>query len=169
MPNPTPVPVSRRALVVSGIPVAVLGIAALSSCGSDEPVPEAIEVQPSEPETPEENVLDELSLIGAYLGAIDAFPELRGSLTAIADQHRAHATALGATPEQLQGISPIAPASARIKPALAELIARERAAADLRADAANAGTDPDTVRSLTYIAASESSHIPELRDIRSNL
>ena len=155
--------------MVSGIPVAVLGIATLSSCGSDEPVPEAIEVQPSEPETPEENLLDELSLIGAYLGAIDTFPELRGSLTTIADQHRAHATALGATPEQLQGIAPIAPAAARMKPALAELIARERAAADLRADSANTSSDPDTVRSLTYIAASESSHIPELRDIRGNL
>lgn len=160
---------SRRAVVVSGIPLAAVGLFALSSCGSEEPMPEAIEVQPSEPEQPEENLLDELSLIGAYLGAIDAFPELRGTLTAIADQHRAHATTLGATPEQLDAITPIPPAAARIKAALAELIARERAAADLRAESANNSTDAGTVRTLTYIAASESSHIPELRDIRGNL
>jgi hypothetical protein len=161
-------PVTRRALLTSSIPVGAIGLIALTSCGSDEPAPEAIEIQPTEPEQPEENLLDELSLIGAYLGAIEAFPELRGTLTAIADQHRAHASELGATPEQLQTIAPIPPAAARIKPALGELIARERAAAQLRAEAANAGTDAPTVRALTFIAASESSHIPELRDVRRN-
>lgn len=157
---------SRRALLASSIPVGVFVVGALTSCGSDEPAPEAIEVQPSEPEQPDENLLDELSLIGAYLGAIEAFPELRGTLTAIADQHRAHAIELGATPEQLQGLTPIPPAAARIKPALGELIARERAAAELRAESANVSADAGTIRALTYIAASESSHIPELRDVR---
>ena len=168
MSRATSAHVSRRALLVSSVPLGALGLITLSSCGSDAPVPEAIEVQPTEPEQPDENLLDELSLIGAYLGAIEAFPELRGTLTAIADQHRAHASELGATPEQLNTITPIPPAAARIKPALGELIARERAAAELRADSANASTQADTVRALTFIAASESSHIPELRDIRRN-
>lgn len=166
MPPPVNHHLTRRALVVSSIPIGAFGLLTLTGCGSGEPAPEAIQVQPTEPEQPDENLLDELSLVGAYLGAIEAFPDLRGTLTAIADQHRAHASELGATPEQLQGISPIPPAAARAKPALGELIARERAAADLRAESANASTDAETVRALTFIAASESSHIPELRDVR---
>ena len=161
-------PVTRRTLLASSVPLGALGLITLSSCGSDEPAPEAIEIQPTAPDQPDENLLDELSLIGAYLGATEAFPELLGTLTAIADQHRAHASELGATPEQLDAITPIPPAAARITPALGELIARERAAAELRADSANASTDGDTVRALTFIAASESSHIPELRDVRRN-
>lgn len=169
MPHPAELRLSRRALLASSIPVGALGLTALTSCGSEEPVPDAIEIQPTEPEQPDENLGDELSLIGAYLGAIEAFPELRGTLTAIADQHRAHASELGATPEQLQAVSPISPAAVRVRAALGELIARERAAAELRANAANTSTDPGNIRSLTYIAASESSHVPELRDIRGNL
>ena len=168
MPRPADYRLTRRALLASSIPVGTIGILTLTSCGADEPLPEAIEVQPTAPEQPDENLLDELSLIGAYLGAIEAFPELRGTLSAIADQHRAHASELGATPEQLATITPIPPAAARIKPALGELIARERAAAELRADSANASPEPNTVRALTFIAASESSHIPELRDVRRN-
>lgn len=168
MPRPAHHRLTRRALLASSIPVGAIGIISLTSCGSEEPAPEAIDVQPTAPEQSDENLLDELSLIGAYLGAIEAFPELRGTLTAIADQHRAHASELGATPEQLETIAPIPPAAARIKAALGELIARERAAAELRAESANAGTEAPTVRVLTFIAASESSHIPELRDVRRN-
>lgn len=168
MPRANSVHVSRRALLVSTVPLGAIGLLTVTSCGSDDPVPEAIEVQPTQPEQPDENLLDELSLIGAYLGAIESFPELRGTLTAIVDQHRAHASELGATPDQLETITPIPPAAARIKPALGELIARERSSAELRADSANASPDADIVRALTFIAASESSHIPELRDIRRN-
>jgi hypothetical protein len=168
VPRPAQHHLTRRALLASSVPVGAIGLITLTSCSSDEPGPEAIEVQPTEPEQPEENLLDELSLIGAYLGAIEAFPELRGTLTAIADQHRAHASELGATPEQLEAIAPIPPAAARIKPALGELIAREGAAAEMRAESANTDTDAPTVRALTFIAASESSHIPELRDVRRN-
>lgn len=168
MPQHTSTGVSRRTVLTYGFPLGALGLVALGGCGSGEPAPAAVEVAPTEPEQPDENLLDELSLIGAYLGAVEAFPEVRGTLTAIADQHRAHATELGASAEQLASITPIPPAAARVKAALGELLARERAAARLRADSAATSTDAQAVRALTFIAASESSHIPELRDVRRN-
>ncbi len=167
--SPTPTGISRRAVLLgAALPVSVVTLGSLTSCGGSEATPEAIEIAPIEPEAPEENVLDELSLVGAYLGAIEAHPELRGSLTSLADQHRAHARELGASEEDLSAVVPIAPAATTLKATLTELIAREREAADLRAQSAQLDQEEQRVRALTYIAASESSHIPELRDIRAN-
>lgn len=158
---------SRRTLLSAATAVIGLaGVASLGACGSDQPAPEAIEIKPTAPEPPDENLLDELALIGAYLGVIDAFPQVRGSLTTIADQHRAHALQLGASPEELDGVTAIVPAAVALRPAIAELIAREKAGAQLRADTALVASDTDLVRALTFIAASESSHIVELRDVR---
>ena len=156
----------RTLLSAATAAIGLTAVAGLAACGSDQPAPEAIEINPSAPEPPDENLLDELALIGAYLGVIDAFPEVRGSLTTIADQHRAHALELGASTQQLDGVTGIVPAAVALGPAVAELIAREKAGAQLRADAAVVATDSDLVRALTFIAASESSHIVELRDVR---
>ena len=159
----------RRTLLSAATAVVGLaGVVTLGACGPDQPAPEAIEIKPSAPEPPEENLLDELALIGAYLGVIDAFPQVRGSLTAIADQHRAHALELGASSEQLDAVTAIVPAAVALRPAVAELIAREKAAAQLRADSAQVATDTGLVRALTFIASSESSHIVELRDVRAS-
>lgn len=144
----------------------VAGSASLTACGSDEPAPEAIAIAPTAPEEPDENVLDEFALIGAYLGTIAAFAPLRGSLTAILEQHRAHARELGASDEDLAAIEPIPPQALDIKEALSKLIQRERNAANQRADSADAATDPERIRELTFIAASEASHVTELRDVR---
>lgn len=156
-------PMTRRSILAA---TGLVGAVVVAGCGSEEVPPEAVSIDPVEPEQPDENLVDELSLIGAYLGVIEAFPELRGSLTSIADQHRAHARELGASDDELSAVTPITPAAVRMKPALAELVARERAAAALRAESALRAQDADRVRALTYIAASESSHVPELRDIR---
>lgn len=156
---------SRRSLLLAAaLPV---GAGALAACGNDTPAPEPVAVRPSAPETPEENLLDEFALIGAYLGAIEEFPELRGTCSALADQHRAHARELGASEEQLAAIEPIAPSAVRRGPVITELVSRERAAADMRADSALRAESPERVRALTFICASETSHIPELRDLRS--
>lgn len=169
MPRIVPPAVSRRHLLIASVlPLGVVGLGSLTSCSDQETGPEAIEIQPTKPEQPDENLLDEFALIGAYLGAIAAFPELRGTLTALADQHRAHAQTLGATVAEIEAIAPIAPAAVRIKPVLGELIARERAGAALRAETAVRSEAPDQIRALTFIAASESSHVPELRDVRAN-
>lgn len=153
----------RRLLIAAGVPV---GLGLLAGCGTQTPLPQAVEVKPSAPEAPDENLLDEFGLIGAYLGVIAEFPKLRGTLSAIAEQHRAHARELGATEEQLAAIEPIASDASRQGPAITRLISRERAAADMRADGAIRATTPDQVRALTFIAASETSHVPELRDLR---
>lgn len=155
----------RRTLLSAAV-IGLAGVATVAGCGSDQSAPEAIEIKPSAPEPPEGNLLDELALIGAYLGVINAFPQVRGSLTTIADQHRAHALELGASSEELDAVKAIVPAAVALRPAVAELIAREKSAAQMRADAAMIATDSNLIRALTFIAASESSHIVELRDVR---
>jgi len=157
---------SRRALLLSGAAATALLAA---GCSSETPALDSVTVDPTAAPEPEPNMIDELTLIGAYLGAISAFPELRGTLTAIADQHRAHAVELGASQEQLDAVEAIAPSAARIRPAATELIKRERAAAQMRAQSAESDSDGDFVRALTFIAASEASHIPELQDVRAAL
>ena len=155
---------TRRSLLVA---VAVpAGAGGLAACGSDAPAPEPVAVRPSAPEAPEQNLLDEFALIGAYLGVIEELPELRGICSALADQHRAHARALGASEEQLEAIESIVPNAVRRGPMITELVSRERAAADMRADSALREQSPERVRTLTLIAASETSHVPELRDLR---
>ncbi len=163
--------VSRRRLVQGVIAVPAMGAAAtaLAACGGDDPTPQAIEIEPSKPPEQDPTLLDELALIGAYEGTIAVHSELRGTLTTIAEQHRAHARALGATAEDLAAIEPIPPQAANAKEAVANLIKRERNAAQQRAQAAEQASEPDRIRALTFIAASESSHVPELKDVRSGV
>ena len=166
-----PSDVTRRRLLHGVVALPALGLAAtaLAACGSDEPAPEAIEIEPSAAAEPDETLLDELALIGAYAGTIAVYDQLRGSLTAIADQHRAHARELGATEADLAAVEPIPPNAGNAKQALANLITRERNAAGQRSDAAASADDPERIRALTFIAASESSHVPELKDIRTGV
>jgi hypothetical protein len=72
-------PTRRSVLVGASAAMGLFGVWALTSCGNDQPAPEAIDVQPTPAPEPDPNLIDELNLIGAYLGAIEAFPELRGS------------------------------------------------------------------------------------------
>ncbi len=156
-------PPTRRVVLLGGF---AAGATLIVGCSSSSEQPDAIEIEPTTPPPPDPNLLDELALIGAYVGAIEAFPELRGTLTTIADQHRAHARELGATEADLTAITPIPPSAANVRPAVTELIKRERSAADLRAESALAAETGESVRALTFIAASEASHVPELRDVR---
>ena len=156
----------RRAFLLGGIATGALFVA---GCSSDDPEPEAIEIEPTAPAEPDPNLVDEFTLIAAYTGAIAAFPELRGTLTTIADQHRAHARELGASDADLAQIEPIPPEGARVRPTVTELIKRERAAARLRTESTIGDVDAQMVRSLTFIAASEASHVPELQDVRRSL
>ncbi|HEV8025577.1 MAG TPA: ferritin-like domain-containing protein [Candidatus Nanopelagicales bacterium] len=154
---------TRRAVLIGG---AVATAALVVGCSGDADQPGAVPVEPTAPPEPDQNLLDELTLIGAYLGAIETFPNLRGTLTTIADQHRAHARELGASEADLTAIEPITPRANNIRPAVTELIKLERAAAQLRADSTAGLEDGEAVRVLTFIAASEASHVPELQDVR---
>ena len=122
----------------------------------------------SEP-IPDTNLLDELSLLAAYAGVIEAFPELLGTLTTIAEQHKAHAAALGATPETLDAVQPKAPETTKVRQAVGQLLDLERTAAAIRVEGTAATDNPENIRLLTFIAASEASHVPELRDLRKAL
>lgn len=163
--------VTRRRVLSSAVAIPAFGIAAttLAACGNDEPAPEAIEIEPSAAPEPDETLLDELALIGAYEGTITVYDELRGSLSAIADQHRAHARELGATEAELAAVEPIPPNAGNAKQAIANLITRERNSGGQRSDAAASSDDPERIRALTFIAASESSHVPELKNIRTGV
>ena len=145
-------PLARRRVLQGAIAAPVLGATAvaLAACGSDEPPPEAIEVAPSPTVEKSEALLDDLALIGAYEGTLAIYPELRGSLAGIADQHRAHARELGATEEDITDLEPIP-------------------AAEQRAQTAEQSESAEQVRVFTFMAASKASHVPELRDIRSGV
>ena len=162
---------ARRRILQGAIAAPVLGATAvaLAACGSDEPPPEAIDIAPSPPVVKSEALLDELALIGAYKGTLAVYPELRGSLSGITDQHREHARELGATDEDLTDLEPIPPKAANAREAITNLISRERRAAEQRAQTAEQSESAEQVRAFTFIAASESSHVPELRDIRSGV
>ncbi len=164
-------PLARRQVLQGAIAAPVLGATAvaLAACGGDEPPPEAVDLAPSPTVEKSEALLDELALIGAYEGTLAIYPELRGSLAGIADQHRAHARELGATEEDFTDLEPIPPKAANAREAITNLISRERRAAGQRAQTAEQSESAEQVRAFTFIAASESSHVPELRDIRSGV
>ncbi|MDC3002393.1 hypothetical protein OA174_07380 [Actinomycetota bacterium] len=164
-------PLARRRVLQGAIAAPVLGATAvaLAACGSDEPPPEAIEVAPSPTVEKSEALLDDLALIGAYEGTLTIYPELRGSLAGIADQHRAHARELGATEEDITDLEPIPPKAANARQAITNLISRERRAAEQRAQTAEQSESAEQVRVFTFMAASKASHVPELRDIRSGV
>lgn len=110
---------------------------------------------------------DEAALIARYEAALasvpDDQPDLRTALSLIREQHRSHLDALGGAP------AATVPASAPATTAglLADLITAERAASDERITACVDARDPELARLLSFIAASEASHVPALRDLRS--
>jgi len=148
-------PTSRRAFLVS---VGTIGTAALvASCGSDSPTPVALESDPAAPG--DVHVASELELIALYSAITQAFPDLAGPLTPIADQHREHARALGYRADAPLGALQIPPTS---RQALRQLIdAEERAARD-RQEGCAVEPEPERVRLLALIAASEATHVLEL-------
>ena len=164
-------PLARRQVLQGAIAAPVLGATAvaLAACGGNEPPPEAVDVAPSPTVEKSEALLDELALIGAYEGTLAIYPELRGSLAGISEQHRAHARELGATEEDFTDLEPIPPKAANAREAITNLISRERRAAEQRAQTAEQSESAEQVRAFTFIAASEASHVPELRDVRSGV
>ena len=151
-------PLARRQVLQGAIAAPVLGATAvaLAACGGDEPPPEAIDVAPSPTVEKSEALLDELALIGAYEGTLAIYPELRGSLAGISEQHRAHARELGATKEDFTDLEPIPPKAANAREAITNLISRERRAAEQRAQTAEQSESAEQVRAFTFIAASGS-------------
>ena len=148
--------------------LALIGpIGVLAACSNDSaPAPEPSPTDTAQPAPAEASAVDESALIARYdtvLGALpDADADLLTTLTAIRDQHVQHRDALGGAEPQPDP----SPAPAGVTEALTALIAAERKAGKARIRACVSAEDPDAARLLALIAASESAHVPALRDLR---
>lgn len=155
-------PVSRRAILAAGATLA----AAACSPGTDaapSPSGSTPEAAPPDPDLGlrSEVAAREWALVALYDAALAApgapDPSL---LSLLRDQHREHAGALGSSgPEDTASPTPTA-TGVDVR---ARLIEAEQQAAGARSDACQAARDPDLVRLLALIAASEAGHAESLR------
>lgn len=150
-----------RALALIG-PIGML--AACSDSAQPEPGPSGTIT--AEPAPAEASAADEALLIARYDTILTAFADadaaVLAALATIRDQHAQHRDALGGAEPQVDRSA----APATLPTALSELITAERKAGKARVRACVAAASPDTARLLTLIAASESAHVPALRDLR---
>lgn len=152
------------------IGLALLGSAGLvaactSSSSPDVPTPSASQVGPAD-----DVIADEQALMDLYDQTMASFPSLTTALAPLREQHAQHIEALAGTAPQASSALSAAPSAgssaAGADEALTALIAAERAAMRQRVDACVAATTPGLARTLAFIAASEGSHIPALKDVR---
>lgn len=146
--------------------VALLGpVGFLAACsGSEEPDPATPTTLPATIATAV--AAREQELVSLYDAIIAAFPDLAGPLQPIRDQHGQHAAALD--PSSAASPSPTAtevPEDA--DQAIATLLRAERRAMRERIDACVEAEDVGLARTLAFVAASEGSHVPALRELRS--
>jgi len=141
---------------------ALLGpLAALAACGSESEPAAALSEQASpEPALETSVAAEESVLIAHYDAVIAGLGEGREALVLalreLQGQHVAHRTSLG-------GGADSDPSALPDSPTLASLIKAERAATKARINACVDTTDPELARLLTFIAASEASHVPALK------
>ena len=150
-------PISRRALLAALGSATVVG--AVAACGSADPAAPST-AAPSE-RSRQDSANDEQALLDAYDAVMAAFPDLSTALVEIRAQHADHLQALGGS-----GVaSPSFTVPATDTAALEALRAMERAASRSRRTACLSTSDADLAGLLTFIAASEASHAPALRDL----
>ncbi len=154
----------REGLTALGLlgPVGLLA-ACTSDAAPDEPLPSASPLSIAAA-----TASAELELVALYAAVAAAFPDLAASLAPIGAQHQSHADAVagGGTSEPSASPTPIAVPGTRSQ-ALDLLVASERRAMRERIDACVAADEPGLARTLAFLGASEASHIPALRDLRS--
>ena len=144
--------------------VAVLGpIGFLAACSSSgDPEPPASSSLPATVATAV--AAQEQQLVALYAAVIAAYPDLAEPLQEISAQHAAHAATLD--PDS----TPASPSTVELPETAAEavvaLASAERRAMRQRIDACVEATDAGLARTLAFIAASEGSHVPALRDLR---
>ncbi len=157
MPALVPVSVlSRRRLLGLGGGIAVAG---LLGCSSDEASSTGPGSAPAV-DIASEVITDEQTLIARYDAVLAAFPELGKSLASLREQHVDHAQALGG---DAAPAGPVGPAPATVRDALRGLRDAERSASRQRKQACLGSQDPELTRLLALTAASEASHVAELR------
>lgn len=157
----------RESLLALGL-LAPIGLLAACS-GSPEPSPGSTSASAPPADLAAEVAAEESALVSTYDAVLAAATglgdEAAGLLGLIRDQHAQHLAALGgaAAPPPPSG----SPSPVTIDAAVANLIAAEREAARSRIRACVAADDAELARLLTFIGASEASHVPALRDLRS--
>jgi hypothetical protein len=171
-PRPTRTPpveaaLTRRQGLLGVLALGAFGGLALSACSSPATLDQTVAPSATAAPVPPA-VADEHALITRYDATIAAFPALAAGLTAIRNQHGEHLVALGVAASAPVSTASDAPLSLPTDPraAIGALIDAERAAMRQRIDACVAATEPETARTLTFIAASEGSHVPALKDLQ---
>jgi hypothetical protein len=142
----------------------------LAACtGSAEPTPGSTAASAPPVDLAAEVAAEESALIASYDAVLAAATGLGDEafalLALIRDQHRQHLDALGGIDSPSPSVASAAPSTAAA--AVGSLIDAERAAARSRIRACVAAEDADLARLLTFIGASEASHVPALRDLGS--
>jgi hypothetical protein len=148
--------------------VAVVGaVGVLTACTSQNAAPDASSGAAAAASATaglaDEVAAQEHDLVAVYDAVIAGFPSLAAALGTIRDQHVQHAAALGspATAAATPGAAPGSQGAA-----LGMLIGAERDALHARIASCVAAPDAALARTLAFIAASEGSHVPALRDLR---
>lgn len=157
--------ITRRQLLrrCAGTTLAVGAVGALTACGSTADAPSATTT--SLPADGNLVYLDvaasERNLIARYTEIIAAHPQLAPRLQPLLQQHEEH---LAATGVEVADPPALAPPS-DIRSALGALRQAELTAAAERRESCQLASEPEFVRTLTFIAASEASHIAVLKSI----
>ena len=158
---------TRREGLIALALVAPAGI--LAACtGSAEPSPPSASASAPPADLAAEVAGEESALIATYDALLAAVAglgdEATALLTLIRDQHVQHLEALGATAAQPAASTGTAPATACCGDQQSSSLrsAKPPAAGSAPCVAAD---EPDLARLLTFIGASEASHVPALRDL----
>lgn len=160
-PRPRGPALTRRALIGGS---ALVGVSLVAAACSSSPSPEPAPTQTPEPDADAavrtEVAAGEAALIALYDAVIAAHPALAPDLTAIREEHAAHAEAMG-----LPAPSSASPAVGTQAQALAALTDAEQQAVAARTAACEAATGADLARITALIAASEAGHAEYLRGL----
>jgi len=165
--QPSP-PLTRRQLLTrsTGLAGVFAGAGVLSACGSGAPTTSGTDASPAITGA-QINVAvatSERALIARYTATISAFAQLAPSLEPLMRQHEEHLAATGVEVPDPPAQTPPSDLSV----AIAALRQAELTAALERRESCLLVSDPDFVRTLTFIAASEASHVAALKTVGRN-
>jgi len=161
-------PLTRRQLLTrsTGLAGVFAGAGVLSACGSGAPTTSGTDASPAITGA-QINVAvatSERALIARYTATISAFAQLAPSLEPLMRQHEEHLAATGVEVPDPPAQTPPSDLSV----AIAALRQAELTAALERRESCLLVSDPDFVRTLTFIAASEASHVAALKTVGRN-
>lgn len=152
---------TRRALMGgSALVGASLVVAACSPSPSPEPSDSTSPTTDPDAQVRGDVASAEAALIALYDAVIAAHPALASDLSAVRDEHAAHAEAMGVAPS-----TTIAQPVGSRSEALATLTDAEQQAIAQRTAACESASGADLVRLTALIAASEAGHVEYLRGI----